>query len=410
MREAINRLTLTLFGWIPDVSGIPPSRQVAIGGILAVLLHLLILFVGILISLIIPPSCSNRTFAPSVTKPPLEVELVTKPEPEKMIQLQPPRRQLIGSLGLDAPAEKPKDPKFESDRDMVAGAESPATGLIPLPSQEGRTDLDGPSFKDQDVQLSLSKETAPSTDSKSLQPTDATQPSPATAQPPAAAVTPLYAPHPVAKNDLTKAEKAAPTEELPEPAKPTHATPPPLQKVDKPADNQIAVTRPSPMTTPGPMTKLEPVATPVPQYARLSATPAPLPVPSFSRTYKEQLKKTRVEGMISNKGRNGIDQIATPAGRWLSQIQRAIGQNWNMFIRERAEYISTGIVRVSFNVTPEGRVRDIRVETSGGNQGLVEACLRAVRETPLPPPPPDLVAPLNGELIEQAISFNYYSL
>ena len=62
---------------------------------------------------------------------------------------------MIDPRGLQPSLEAPKEAKFESDQNMKAGSQVPANGLLPMPAQEGRTDLPTQDFADQDVHVSV---------------------------------------------------------------------------------------------------------------------------------------------------------------------------------------------------------------------------------------------------------------
>lgn len=412
MRVAIDRFSSQTLGRIPDLTQIARRRQVVLGVIAAILFHLIALpllvaffaFWEFLMSLVVPV---HREPAPTARQQ-LEVT-VMPPKPEQsVVPAFEEHRPIFDPRGLEASKEKPKDARFESDQDMVAGSQLPATGLLPLPSQEGRTDRPSADFADQDVHLKLAPEQAKSDtaahQAEAASPNTVAQP--AEAQP-AAAQAPLYTPQPISKEALAAAEKAPPEQKLPDPAKQARATPPPLEKVEKVRPDQIAVSRPSEKTTPGPITKVEP-ATPTPRLMAMLPTPKPFGGPSAYQRYQESLAKTKIEGTISNRGTPGVDAVATSAGRWWMRTKNAIGQNWYLFTDQRRDMVTTGSVRISFSIDAEGHLHDVRIESATGNSSLAEVCLRAIKETPIPPPPPDVVEPFQNHRIDNSITFNYF--
>jgi TonB family protein len=138
-------------------------------------------------------------------------------------------------------------------------------------------------------------------------------------------------------------------------------------------------------------------------------TPAPMPGPSFKQRYQESLKKARIEGSISNRGRAGVDAIATPLGRYQAQMKAALGSRWSYYVNDRMSLITPGSARISFAIDAQGRVHDVKLETNTGNKTYADLCEQAVRETKLPPLPPDIVATLPDERLETSFTFTFYT-
>jgi outer membrane biosynthesis protein TonB len=137
-------------------------------------------------------------------------------------------------------------------------------------------------------------------------------------------------------------------------------------------------------------------------------TPRPLPVQSARERYQQSLEKTRVEGAIAKRGAAGVDAVATPAGRWTKQVNDALGYNWNLFMKQSAEMISTGSVRITFAVDAEGKVHDLHADSTSGTASLRQICEMAVRRTVIPVPPPDLLQSFPDHKVDYTINFNYY--
>jgi uncharacterized phage infection (PIP) family protein YhgE len=231
---------------------------------------------------------------------------------------------------------------------------------------------------------------------------------PSEAQP--ATVAPLYAPLPLDDDARAKAEKAKPDEKLPEPAKPTQATPPPLPKVKSPSEMQIAMLE-TPKPAPMPEQKGEDAKT-QPQTKREYnlATPAPLRAASPAQAFREQLRKTRSESMITNRGISGVNAVNTPAGRWTMMVTRSISQNWQTLINQSADLATPGTVRVKYSLTRAGgKPQVLSVEPDAhASTTTVQACTKAVSDTPFPPPPADLFEEGDGDKLEDEFIFHLY--
>jgi hypothetical protein len=215
---------------------------------------------------------------------------------------------------------------------------------------------------------------------------------------------------------LQAAEHAKPDQPLPEPARP-RATPPPLKAMVVPKEDEMAVAKPSTETAPGPITKVEP-ATPAPvrPTAQLTpkfttaslATPKPMAGPSVSQRFQENLQKTRVEGSISNRGRPGADAVATPLGRYWSQVKMALASSWQPLVKARGDLVTPGSASFTFDIGSNGRVTGIHMEENTSNSTYGNLCEEAIRRAPIPPPPTDLVPSLRDGALEYQMTFTLY--
>lgn len=293
----------------------------------------------------------------------LEVTLLpTAPEPEptptpapeiaEAPETAPSPRALIplDTSGMETVEQAPENAIFDSDRNTIAASELPATGDKPLPTQEGRADRPGVSFETKNV--SLGEPDRPPGGEK--------------------AATPAPTPEPV----------AATSEPTPEP------TPPP--------PGALVFSSPTPI----------PVATPIPpkskELALLDTRPQNRP------GYSAQTEKTRIEGGISNRGRAGVNSIATPLGRYRKAVGDAIGSIWYRYINARMSLLSTGSVKVTFEVAPNGTVENVRVHPKPTNSALEMVSIQSVWEARLPPLPPDLVPTLDQGRLEIDYTFTLY--
>ncbi len=413
MRQLVQRFTEPLLARIPDFSADPPRRQAAIGLVASVIAHLLLL---VLFALVLWLTPSKPGYQAGQEETPLEIEIVPPKDGTEAERLalteEEKRRQVLLSKGLTKSEEKPENAEMESDQNMKAGSELPATGLLPLPSQEGRTDLSGMSFADQDIIVGATENAA-----------DSLVRAPKGNEPPP----PLYKPKPLTQAQIDAANEAGPMTALPKVSAPPPtrfedrirpATPPPSRVVPKPGDGELVFAARKP-TTPAPVTKAEPtpnrpmvdapltrppMATPSPQATAQNMPPSPAsPAPGF----REQLEKTRIEGSISNRGRPGVNAEATPLGLYNRKMSTLIGSRWTFYAEARAEYLSKGSVRLRYKVAADGTIEDVVVLANDANRALADICVLAVRETKLPPLPPDLVSSLNGERLEITFTFDY---
>jgi len=382
MRSAVARWTDPLTAWLPDISRVPVRRQVTIGVIASVVLHLLGFVVMAVLAGILP-----KTAEVAPPPPPEQLELVVmEPEPPQIVAAPvPEEKQFIDSRGLaeSKPAEKPV---FESDKDMTEASEKAATGDLELPSQEARGRMDN---------VFETKKSAVG----------------AVEEPPAPTPPPPVAPQP---------EQATPPQEKSTPAPPT-ATPPPktkdkpdaaeiakttlekLREVERKREEEIALQARELPPVPPPAAKREPQ-----QMAKLT-TPAPEIKPPAKPGYQPEQEQSRVDGRITNRGKNAVSAVATPLGKYKSQVYNAIGSRWLYYVKSQMDVLAIGTARVSFVVTSAGRVRDIRVEGNTANASFAEVCERAIRDAEISQPPAGSLDQLRDGRLEYSISFTLYN-
>jgi len=415
----VHRYTAPLFARIPDVSEVPTGRLVLIGIVISLLLHLLAFLTIPLIGLFFRDHSVD--FAKASMKP-RNIELqIIPPEEEEHIQPftlapPPPERLFLDSRGLDIAKEAAEHPLFESDENMKAASEQPATGDLPMPGQLGKQRP----FNAFQTTRSLLGPTA--------QPFSQT---PSTAQP-------LPAPPPPSVQVAQQEPDAQPDNS------PQAPTPPPpdaqkteekdatataeniqkkvksLKEVEKLLDDEIAVTKREtkakpvtqiqpPSTTPSPVAHAA-VLRPIddqPQMAKLT-TPAPRAQPQHPSSYQPEQEKNRIESSISNRGKSAVDSVATPMAKYRKAVNDAIGSRWYYYIHDKMDLIAFGSVRISFVIDAQGHISGTRVEANTSNQSLADVSTRAVHDAEVGPPPIDPSSPMSQAPLEWTLTFTYY--
>lgn len=421
MSATFDRLTAPIAAALPDLTRVPPRRQIAAGLVISVVFHLL-LFTGV--AWLLPDR--RRALEPEERSNQLEVEIVRQPEETAPAPLIAANQTLpaIDPNGLEKSEARPEQPKFQSDEDMVAGSERPGKGLEPLPTQDG-ADLPFVDFKTQ---------TGDSTGKpKEVDNAGVSQPAPA-----APPVSPLYKPKPLAKQYLEALERIAKSDTAstplpaepadPAPAPPSEpmvkpAAPPALEEVTVPKPDEIPISAkssstptPAPAAPPLPM-RIRPIPIapidpqPVPkeqQMARL-VTPPPRPQPPKEAGFTPDLRKTRIEGSISNSGRPGVDALRTPLGVYRREVSKLIQSAWLQHTRNEMPSLALGTVRIRFYVTQSGRIEDLEVVSNDSNKSFVAVCEQSIREAQrdIKSPPADLGIMKDGRL-ELVFSFTLY--
>lgn len=407
----MHRFGHPLISLLPDLSNTPVRRQVVGAMIASVVLHFVILFGIILASGLLPtPRLDFARTKPKVQELELVLPVLDPPEmqivrPEDLLRPRP-ERETIDSTGLAKSEEKPKDAIFESDQDMKAASEQPGTGAAPLPTVAGK-DLPFRNFTTQDVSLGSPK-IAPS-------------PEPVVAEKPLPR-TPIFKPQPIPR-DQASAQSSTPDKPLPKPAvtpsESAKATPPPLPEVKVPSETQIALGEKA-KTTPGPVPRVvpppirphpvpvPPAAKDTPQEMAKLVTPAPSPQPVTQPGFRAEQEQTRIEGSITNKGRAAVDAVKTPLGVYKRQVNAAIGSRWYYYVSQRRDMIAFGSVKVTYAITADGKIVDVKVASNTSNETLANICQQSIREAEIGPPPEEAQAAMNRDRLEFDLTFTYY--
>lgn len=418
MTHALNRFSTALTalsGWIPDISGVPLRRQIMVAAVVSLLINLVAI---LLIALIFdqPPKPPVPFAKPKLRMRGIElVVMPPEPEPEPIMPFtlqQKPETPFMDSLGLDVAREAALNPIFQSDENMRAASELPATGNVPLPTQMG-ADRPFNAFK---TQRSLLGSSAP------------TPFPPAEATPPLANIPPMVpAPPKTAPEPPAPAEPPPPVEKIAEKAEPAPPAPEqPIEPKKTPAKaDDIAMAK-----VPVAPTKVEKTpVTPMPaktapalrpmeepqQMAKLT-TPAPPPQPKRESGYQPEQTQNRIEGSISNRGKKSVDAVATPMGKFTKQVNTMIGSRWTYYVQNPPEpgLYAFGVAEVKFYITQEGKVEDVRVLRNSANRSFAEMCVAAIRDAQRNDadsfrPPEGALEVMRDGRFECSLTFNYYS-
>ena len=287
----------------------------------------------------------------------------------------PKNPQFMETEKIKESAEKPKDQTFESNANSVAASKQPATGDLPLPSQDGKdrpvTNLDTHDF--------------------SLQ-TQGAQPQPEPQQTPQPELKPTAATTPPPKSKPSEPPKFTPS-------------PPPVATPEPEQFAMLTATPPPPLKAPE-----DAEASPPPDVAASAAPLVPRPKPQApASSYQSQKEQTRIAGSISNRGPSSVNAVGTPLGRYQKQMYDAVGARWYQHTAEKRDLISIGTTRLTFSIDRSGRVTNLKVAQNTANEAFATVCLQSVQELKLPPIPEDVASTLPSEGLQQELTFILYA-
>jgi hypothetical protein len=390
----LQRITTPIAGLLPDLTNVPPERQVVGGIIASVVVHFFLLLFFVAGARLLPES--SVSFAkPRADLQPLEVVIMSMPEPDSTPEVLTPeqlqaraQRQNIDSTGLAKANEAPKEALFESDQDMQAASEKLASGDAPLPSQEGR-ELPFTGFSNQQAALGAGAIPAPTVPPQPVQPL--VQPQPAQPQ----------------------ASGAEPSEAAADPAKPQ-----PAPEVLRPDETQIAVAQkiieapvrprarpragavePRPLPDAPPKDRME--------LAKLT-TPAPRPLVPSESAFQPHDEKTRVDGAITNRGRPAVDAVRTPLSVYRRQVKAAIASRWYYYVKNHPDRYTLGMAAFSYSITKAGKIVNLRRLENTSNSAFAIMCEQCIREAEIGPPPDEAQSAMVNGLLADEASFILY--
>ena len=294
------------------------------------------------------------------------VDLSATPPP--LVSKDPPFMETAKSKES---AEKPKEQTFESNANSIAASHLPATGEVPLPSQEGK---ERPAVNLETHDYSL--------------PTDGSKP------------------QPEAPSTVAPESKPAPEATIPPKPKSTEAPIPPPATTPEPEQfAMLTSTPPPPITAPD-----ETESSPPPVIEAPAAPAVPRPKPELAASdYQAQKEQTRISGRLSNRGPSSVNAVGTPLGRYQKAVSDAIGSRWYYHMKSRMDLVSIGTAHVQAEVDAKGRIQNLRIVSNNANEAFANICLQSFQEARIPPIPPDLIAALPEGRMPVDFSFTAYA-
>jgi outer membrane biosynthesis protein TonB len=310
---------------------------------------------------------------PPMEDKPVELTLVDLSEPPPpSVPKNPPYMETAPDRES---AEKPKEQTFESNANSIAASKLPATGDLPLPSQDGK---DRPEMNLQTQQFSLA--------------TDGSQPKPEAQS--------TIAPEPKPTPPLPPAPSAKPSE-----APSVKPTVPPVSTPEPEQFAMLTSTPPPPIKAPD-----EVEASPPPVVSASAPPLAPRPKPEVaSSNYQAQRQETRITGRLSNRGPSSVNAVGTPLGRYQKAVSDAIGSRWYYYMNSKLDLVSIGTAHIYAEVDAKGHLQKLQVVSNNANEAFANICLQSFQEARIPPIPPDLITALPEGRMPVDFSFTAYS-
>jgi len=308
----------------------------------------------------------------------------------------------------DQAEQAPEKRDFIGERNTRATSDvPPVAGAPEMPSQKGRE----PKFEDeiettesdyQDGELESDRVATPARPeqgalSESMRPADMVEP----AEPPRPA-------------DATDAKGAAEAKLEAEPAKSPVAPAELSPARERLAEGPLPVDRMVDDRKAGEEKPKSPPPAREPEKVRRASEtkpPAELPKPAGPVKppgFRGYQKKTRLEGSIARSGRSALNVEDSALGRYHAAVSRAVEKEWQRNCVRNRDYITPGLLTMSFLLDASGKVRTVTVVEDVQVGAIPKGfTLNSINDAEIPAMPADLKKQLDGEPLEFIYRFNF---
>lgn len=135
------------------------------------------------------------------------------------------------------------------------------------------------------------------------------------------------------------------------------------------------------------------------------STPAKPKKPS-DPGFRSEVKKKRLRGSISRRGRSSQDVADTAMGRYQAQLSRAVEREWQRNCVRYREHITPGMLTIRFLLDEKGRVSSIRfLEVMEANTIQKGFTMKSIQSADIPAMPKEIVRELDGDPLELIYNF-----
>lgn len=301
----------------------------------------------------------------------------------------PPAPPQFARTSPDQTEEAPEKPEFIGERNTRATSDTtPVAEAKEQPSQKGREPLwedevETTQSKYQDGDLAHDRIKRTAEEPKPLSP-----------------ATPAAEPQPT---EATSAAKLDGTSEADTP--PAEATRERLAEGGLPVERRVKEAKPAEEPKP-PQPERQSDDQPPPQKS-VAQQPKPAADPA-APGFRGNQTKTKLVGSITRTGRSALNVEDSVLGRYHAAVGRAVEKEWQLNCVRNRDYITPGMLTMSFMLDVSGKVREIRVvedlQVGAIPKGFT---LNAINDAKIPAMPADLKKQLNGEPLELLYRFSF---
>lgn len=105
-------------------------------------------------------------------------------------------------------------------------------------------------------------------------------------------------------------------------------------------------------------------------------------------------------GKTSKVGANAVDAEKTAMGEYKQAVRSAVAKKWHLYRAEKEGTAIWGMLKLTFRVDRNGEVQKLQITKNEANATLLDISLRAIRESELPPMPPEVAEEAGVEGLE----------
>lgn len=105
-------------------------------------------------------------------------------------------------------------------------------------------------------------------------------------------------------------------------------------------------------------------------------------------------------GKTKKVGDNAVDAEKTAMGDYKQAVRAAVAKKWHLYRAEKEGAVIWGMLKLSFRVDRNGEVQLLQITKNEANATLLDISLRAIRESDLPPMPPEVADEAGEEGLE----------
>ena len=144
-----------------------------------------------------------------------------------------------------------------------------------------------------------------------------------------------------------------------------------------------------------------------PQQKSVAQLPKPAPNPN-APGFRGNQTKTKLVGSINRTGRSALNVEDSVLGRYHAAVSRAVEKEWQLNCVRNRDYITPGMLTMSFMLDAKGKVKEIRVVEALQVGAIPKGfTLNAINHAEIPAMPADLKKQLNGEPLELLYRFSF---
>ncbi len=116
--------------------------------------------------------------------------------------------------------------------------------------------------------------------------------------------------------------------------------------------------------------------------------------------FSEERRQDDRNGKATKVGENAVDAEKTAMGEYKQAVRDAVAGKWHLYRAEKEGTVIWGMLKLTFRVDRNGEVQQLQITKNEANATLLDISLRAIRESELPPMPPEVAEAVGEDGLE----------